>query len=115
MLGALELVVAHVVAWPLWVSRSRPQPTRGQQPGEQLLDRAVDGGDLVGETVGWAITWRRMTRRLRTHEPVEPIERRETALIPMPRKVSIVLTRLCLAWDGPVVCGPVPSSLDAGS
>jgi hypothetical protein len=26
-----------------------------------------------------------------------------------------VLTRLRLAWDGPVVCGPVPSSLDAGS
>jgi hypothetical protein len=25
-----------------------------------------------------------------------------------------VLTRLRLAWDGPVVCGPVPSSLDAG-
>jgi 2-polyprenyl-6-methoxyphenol hydroxylase-like FAD-dependent oxidoreductase len=37
------------------------------------------------------------------------------ALIPMPPKLSIVLTRLRLAWDGPVVWGPVPSSLDAGS
>jgi hypothetical protein len=37
------------------------------------------------------------------------------ALIPMPPKLSIVLTRLRLAWDGTVVCGPVPSSLDAGS
>ena len=26
-----------------------------------------------GETVGWAITWRRMARRLRTNEPVEPV------------------------------------------
>jgi hypothetical protein len=46
----------------------------GQQPGEQLLDRAADGGDLVRGNGRWAITWRRMTRRLRTNEPVEPVE-----------------------------------------
>jgi hypothetical protein len=49
MLGALELVVAHVVLDRCGCQGCRPQPPLGQQPGEQLLDRAAGaGGDLVG-------------------------------------------------------------------
>jgi hypothetical protein len=49
----------------LGVKSAGPQPTWGQRSGEQLLDRAVDGGGvLVRGKAGWAITWRRMTRSL---------------------------------------------------
>jgi hypothetical protein len=70
MLGALELLILCLTVVGVKVQAAAGRG--GSSPVSSSSIAQWVAAIWSGETVGWAITWRRMTRRLLTNEPVEP-------------------------------------------